>query len=101
LVPLAAVTIQSHGVAESGIQLFHISVVRIHPAAYRRPSHNNQRGRVMIDKIFEYTDGADQITEMGVQYYGATLKVPVGPHAAGEVLTQCILNSTGCDCLLP
>jgi len=39
----------------------------------------------MIDKIFKSTGGADQITEMGVQYFDCTLKMPVGPHNTGEV----------------
>jgi hypothetical protein len=38
----------------------------------------------MIDKLFDYAEGYECVTDMGLQFYIITLKVAVGPHEAGE-----------------
>lgn len=38
----------------------------------------------MIDTLFDYVEGYDCVTDLGMQFYSVTLKVPVGPYKVGE-----------------
>jgi vacuolar-type H+-ATPase subunit B/Vma2 len=49
----------------------------------------------MVDRLFDHTDGEDQVTDLGIQFYGVTLKVPIGPHEVGEKFDTAYVDFDG------
>lgn len=45
---------------------------------------NQHKGREMVERLFDYIEGVDPISDLRFNFYGVTLKVPIGPHEAGE-----------------